>query len=268
MFDVFPGYVWIETISPLRSVIRPTEFFHSVVTDTTYLSLGVRGRNELHCIFHYTIKGRGRVTYRGKDLYTAPGEGFLHIINEEDSGYGYPENGTEPWEFVVICFDGGNVREIFEELLSQQVVYSVPPVAITMLCREFVGRRMDAGEAAQIFSRLLSLLGRTEASQLVEDFLRLARERLLCNPTVAALAAELGVSREHLQRSVSLQCGISCARYLSKLRLEELCRQLLRTDVTEKEIALRMNFGSAACMSTFFKRMTGITPGQYRKNGI
>ena len=39
------------------------------------------------------------------------------------------------------------------------------------------------------------------------------------------------------------------------------------TDLSEKEIVDKMNFVSVSGMSIFFKKITGITPRQYRLRG-
>lgn len=106
-------------------MITAFQIIHSTVRNDSYRSAGEFRRQEMHCIFHYTVSGHGEVIYQGVPYQTNPGQGFFNIINEESSGYRYPQCASEPWEFVVICFDGGNLRQIVSELSEKQTVYTI-----------------------------------------------------------------------------------------------------------------------------------------------
>lgn len=244
------------------------QLFHSTVDSIHYRSRGSLRRNESHCIFHYTVRGQGEVIYRGVPYKTGPGEGFFHIINQEDCGYGYPKNSTEPWEFVVICFRGGNIRQIVSELTEKQVVYSIPnPNEFARVCKA-LSKDVDPGVKLTCFSRLVAMVTSADQAQspLKIRFQRIVEQKLMQNPTISAIASEMQMSREHLQREFLKQTGITPAKYLNSKRFEHLC-YLLSTPASEGEIAEKMHFPSVSGMSLFFKRMAGVTPRQFRKNG-
>ena len=268
MFEDIPDYRMVQTVSPLNGLPRITAIHHEVARDSSYCSRGEQRSGETHCIFHYTICGSGEVLYRGKTFQTKAGDGFFNIINECNSGYGYPLGHTDPWEFVVLCFDGGAVRSITEELLKERVIYSVSERQgeLKRLCEDILSGPLNAGVSAECVCRLISILRRESEPALCERFREMAERERFSNPTIEAMAAELGVSREHLQRVYTAGTGISPAKYVARLRLEELCR-LLRQPMPETEIAERMAFGSVAGMIAFFKRHTGMTPRQYRQSG-
>jgi transcriptional regulator GlxA family with amidase domain len=60
--------------------------------------------------------------------------------------------------------------------------------------------------------------------------------------------------------------GLSPISYVQKLRVEEAKRQLERTNVAIDEISWRVGYEDPAFFRRLFKRMTGITPGAYRRH--
>lgn len=269
MFSFIPDLQLIETQSSIDTLPQAFQIYHSTVNDVQYRSIGEERSAETHCIFHYTVKGRGEVVYHGKAYSTSAGEGFFNIINESDSGYGYPEDGTQPWEFVVVSFKGGNVREIVRELIENRVVYNLSKDTdqFCRMCKELMN---SSNTHAQItfLTKLITLIvdSNNTSSYLTERFKYIVKRDVLKNPTIDAIAREMNISREHLQREYRNQMGVSPAKYLRDRRFEKLC-SLLSTSLTENEIAKEMNFPSVSGMAIFFKSITGITPRQYRSRG-
>ena len=81
---------------------------------------------------------------------------------------------------------------------------------------------------------------------------------------VAELAERFGESRESFSRKFHRETGLSPKTFLD----QELFRkvQLLIADETLKidDIAERAGFSSGSYFSVFFKRLSGLTPGEYR----
>lgn len=84
--------------------------------------------------------------------------------------------------------------------------------------------------------------------------------------TVAALAAETGVSRATLSRRFTLAVGEPPMAFLTGWRLA-LAADLLRQqpDETVGAVARRVGYGSAFALSVAFKREYGCSPQQYRQ---
>lgn len=267
MFSALPPYKAFKTDSYPKSVALAFEIFHGKASEPTYRSLGKMRKSESHCIFHYTVSGHGEVMRLGKRYRTSAGEGFFNIISEENSGYFYPENESEPWEFVVICFDGGNTRQIVSELLENQTVYSLKSedAVFAKMCAELSKREFASLTfLSELISLILEKQGR--ASDVVEKFNEIARRTLSKNPTVSFIADEMGISREHLERTYTRLACESPAKYIKRKRFEMLC-VLLGTDKKLSEIADVMSFPSVSGMGVFFKRISGITISKYKANG-
>jgi len=268
MFESLPPYIHAIQASNIdSSIIRSFQLHHNTAFDRSYLSLGEKRQDESHCIFHYTVKGHGNVTYMGKQYRTSPGEGFFNIINEVGSGYGYYDDSGEPWEFVVISFEGGNVRQIVKNMLEQKVIYTISNTsAFALLCQRLVVQRNNE-MILTFFPTLLSYIYESQSlSLLISSFNAIVERDLMLNPTIYAIAEELHISREHLQREYQKQTGVTPSKYLENKRFERLC-YLLTVESNLTRIAQDMSFSSVSSMNLFFKRIAHITPQQYRKNG-
>ena len=268
MFESLPPYIHrIEANNIDSTIIRSFQLHHNTASDSSYLSLGEKRSAENHCIFHYTIKGHGNVTYMGKQYRTNPGEGFFNIINEVGSGYGYYDDSGEPWEFVVISFEGGNVRQIVKNMLEQRVIYTISNTsAFALLCKKLVVQR-NTEMILTFFPLLLSYIYESNSlPPIISRFNAIVERDLMLNPTIYAIANEMNISREHLQREYQKQTGVTPSKYLENKRFERLC-YLLTIENNQAKIAQDMNFSSVCSMNLFFKRIAHTTPQQYRKSG-
>lgn len=72
-------------------------------------------------------------------------------------------------------------------------------------------------------------------------------------------------SRAWLTRRFQEEMGQSLGEYQSYLRLQEAKRLLRYSDASLSEIAAGLEFSSQAYFQSMFKKATGMTPGEYRK---
>ncbi|MCE5326599.1 MAG: AraC family transcriptional regulator [Planctomycetaceae bacterium] len=85
------------------------------------------------------------------------------------------------------------------------------------------------------------------------------------NPSVAELAAHIGLSAVHLRKKFSEEVGVSPSRYLAELRLQQAKRLLQEKGKSIAVIASTVGLSSGQNFATFFRKYTGFTPAQYRK---
>ncbi len=81
--------------------------------------------------------------------------------------------------------------------------------------------------------------------------------------TVAELAAEAGLSRFQFTRAFALATGLSPLAYFTQQRLSQ-AKLLLRQGASPVVAALETGFFDQSHFSRHFKRVVGVTPGQYR----
>lgn len=80
------------------------------------------------------------------------------------------------------------------------------------------------------------------------------------------VAETVGVHPIHLAREFRRHCGQSIGEYVRTLRVEFACREIRETRKPFLEIAAAAGFADQAHFARTFKRLTGLTPGQYRAN--
>ncbi len=80
------------------------------------------------------------------------------------------------------------------------------------------------------------------------------------------LAAELGISGRTLQHRLQRE-GIGFRDLYNTVRLDLARKYLTHSRLSVTAIAERLHFAETAAFTRFFKRMSGVTPRQYRRDG-
>ena len=79
------------------------------------------------------------------------------------------------------------------------------------------------------------------------------------------IAEFLGAHPDSLSRNFKKETGMDLLHYIHDAKIEESKSLLLYSDKDITEIAFIMGFSSASKYITIFKKIVGVTPGQYRK---
>ena len=85
------------------------------------------------------------------------------------------------------------------------------------------------------------------------------------NLTVAEVAAEVYLVPNYFSSYFEKNMGMSCSRYINKLRMELAYEYVVATDISLKEIVSRCGFHSFSYFSYVFKSYYGCAPGACRK---
>ncbi|MEU4257283.1 AraC family transcriptional regulator [Streptomyces fradiae] len=83
--------------------------------------------------------------------------------------------------------------------------------------------------------------------------------------SVRACAARIGVTPGHLTDAVKAATGRTPGQLVREARAHEAKRLLARTDLTVRQVAGRVGFDDAAYFCRFFRRETGVSPGDFRR---
>ena len=90
-------------------------------------------------------------------------------------------------------------------------------------------------------------------------------EKADASTSIADLAAVCQDTADHFSRLFSREFHVTAKHYLETELVRRAGKQLLFSNKTIKEIADELNFSDEFYFSRFFKKNTGIAPGQYRK---
>ncbi len=83
--------------------------------------------------------------------------------------------------------------------------------------------------------------------------------------TIDDMARVALFSKFHFSRVFQRHTGVSPARFLSGLRLDEAKRLLATTTLKVTDISARVGYRSPGTFSARFKTCVGVSPTQYRK---
>ncbi|QEC74830.1 AraC family transcriptional regulator [Mucilaginibacter ginsenosidivorax] len=102
-----------------------------------------------------------------------------------------------------------------------------------------------------------------------QTFLKLEqtlRQNLAHQWTVEEMAALIGMGTTAFTEKVKHYSGFSPLNYLINIRITEATKLLKKNEVNVTDIALSTGFYSSQHFSTTFKKLTGYTPSEFRKN--
>jgi AraC family transcriptional regulator len=154
------------------------------------------------------------------------------------------------------------MQEIYGELVS-------PGFAHDLLVE--AASTMIMVELARYTQRLPRGLGQSGESQGLAPWqLRRIHERLAASlqsgyPSLSELAKVCGISQSHLMRNFKASTGWPIHKFIVEERLKAAKAMLAKGECNAKEISARLGFRSPAYFATAFRRMTGKTPTEYRR---
>jgi AraC family transcriptional regulator len=132
---------------------------------------------------------------------------------------------------------------------------------IDSLAHALTVRFLFLGERPSGQSRGPATLSRRKLSRVQE----LIESRLNADLSLQELAAEVGYSRSHFLRAFHATTGVTPHRYVLNRRIERARRLLSGTDMTIAQVAYCCGFSSQAHLTLAFRKLCGITPGEYRR---
>ncbi|CCH31012.1 helix-turn-helix transcriptional regulator [Actinosynnema sp. NPDC047251] len=136
-------------------------------------------------------------------------------------------------------------------------------------------RVRGSGYATMLQSYLHILLVRTQrlrqvrpeapVSSLAWQFIRLVDKHVLTERSVTAYAERVGVTAGHLTDLVRAATGKTPGAVIRAALALEAKRLLARTELSAAQVAHRLAFEDASYFGRFFKRETGTSPGDFRR---
>lgn len=123
---------------------------------------------------------------------------------------------------------------------------------------------LDSGRSSQLPFAMVGL-HREHDDPVVHDAQSAVQEGLVADPTVAALAAFVGVTPRTLRRRFHDAIGVSPKGYIDEIRIESAKRLLERSSLTVDRIRADVGFLDPTAFRRAFRRAVGTTPTDYRR---
>lgn len=103
---------------------------------------------------------------------------------------------------------------------------------------------------------------------IIKQALLFIREHFAEPINVEDVLEEVGVSRPTLLKRMKQATGLTTSQAICNARIEEGKRLLIHSDETIEKIAYRCGFQTQPRFNEVFKRITAMTPGQYRRQRL
>lgn len=100
---------------------------------------------------------------------------------------------------------------------------------------------------------------------LIIERIHYAKEQSGTNNYSQFLAKELGYDYSYLSNLFSSVEGITIEKYIINQKIEKVKELLVYDEMSSKEIAFELGYSSVQHLSSQFKKVTGLTPTQFKK---
>jgi AraC-like DNA-binding protein len=154
--------------------------------------------------------------------------------------------------------DAGSIfSQLRNELFNQEIGYvtrvnHLLDELLIMITRKLTQQNISRRDFPQTFFKLEETL----------------RKDLSHHWTVDEMAALVGLGTTSFSDKVKSFTGFSPMNYLINIRISEAIKLLKKPEAHMTNIALETGFYSSQHFATTFKKLTGYTPSQFRKNNI
>jgi AraC family transcriptional regulator len=157
------------------------------------------------------------------------------------------------------CFRSGAFVRVALRLYEEfQTNDPVTPLAIEGLMLELLAEtcrecgRSDDSRAPRWLSQVRDLL----------------KEQCTASLSLVQIASSVNVHPTHLCRAFRQHYKCTPGDFVRQLRIERARHYLAESDTPLAEIALRVGYSDQSHFTTAFKRLTGLTPSQFRKTSL
>lgn len=101
---------------------------------------------------------------------------------------------------------------------------------------------------------------------LFEKSVHIMEENLYAEFTVKELCKRVGCSKSTLYTIFRKYANMSISSYYNMLKINEACQLIKKSKTTLKNISIMLNFNSQTYFAKTFKKYTGMSPSEYKKN--
>jgi AraC-like DNA-binding protein len=238
----------------------------------------VRENYHQYLLIH-TLNGEGRLVYDYREYVLSPNTVAVLLC---DKNHRY-ENISDLWKFNWFHFSGSIAYDyccLFndEDTLNIQELRPGEPEA--QLIAEIINQdnRIDFIKDLNTSSKITSLMtmlitrklrmqrdSRSNTIEIINNAVNFMADNLTASISVGNIADKVNLSKYHFCRVFKNQTGVTPYEYLINLRISRAKQFLRTTNAILDEIAEWSGFPGSKALIYNFRRLTGMTPGAYRR---
>lgn len=265
---------------PLVLHAMPTSAGHETRT-SDYDWHGLKRGSAEFCLFQYTLEGRGQLAWEGRRYTVLPGQAML-LWFPHDNRYWLASG--DRWRHFYLCLSGREVMRAWRTVVARRgplldLARDHPAVtAAAEACGRIVRGEVSDPFTASALAYTVAMALLTEAvgpeaapsgrHAGIEAAKVLAQAKFAKDLGVSDLARAAGMSRHHFARAFARAEGVAPSAFLADLRARAAARLLRESDLTVGEIGARCGFHDPAYFCRAFRRLVGVSPGEFRNSGM
>ena len=163
------------------------------------------------------------------------------------------ENTT--WAIDMGKYTASIFQTISEPVLYREIIHSFLRTMLLLICEDLIHK--DAMSARDDVSS-------THEKEIFNSFLQLISHEQQKRQQVAVYAGRLNITPKYLSAVCKKVSGKTPMRWITESVMEDCYNQLLKTDLTVKEIANLLGFPNSSFFGQYFREQAGVTPMEYR----
>lgn len=231
----------------------------------------------------FVVNGKGYLK-QGEDELLTIGQGDIVLLfpKERHHYYADPE---DPWELMWVTFNGPICPTLLHEVglsrdhyvLSNALTHSLQRTLQTLINSlgdtDDVDRLCATGQLYILFAYLRQMTEgkkrRPDVSQqdpCVWNAVRFIEQNYYLDINVDMLCKHVNYSRSYLSRIFKTELNMSIPEYTNQVRIQNAQSLLANTSMPMHEISTSVGIRDSFYFSKLFKKITGETPREYRKN--
>ncbi|SKA92881.1 AraC-type DNA-binding protein [Caloramator quimbayensis] len=225
-------------------------------------------------LIHYIVSGKGKFIVDNKEYKLS--KGWMFLIRPDITTY-YVADSYEPWSYIWIGFDGGNVLNLINHtgLLNNDVLYC-PDVESVFIDMKQSKESLDYAEILlcskiyEMFYKLYNINNKSINMDNPSIYVKRAKDyikaKYMNDISINEISNMLGIDRRYFYRIFKNITGKSPQDYIIATRLEKAIQLLLNSSYSISEISQNVGYNDVYNFSKLFKKKYGVSPLNYRKN--
>lgn len=281
-------YLLVNERDKKFGLIVNTVGFQPVAPNTTYPSID-------HPKSYYFNPEKGRILSEYQILYISKGNGSFKSASTKKTEvkkgqimllfpgqwHTYCPSKDTGWNEYYIGFEG----KVADDLLQNEFINWKNQVLDVGVNEELVTLFLTAIQIAKnekkatqqhLAGIVLHIIGmalsfsqnrtfeQDDSIEIIERAKILMTENIHKQIDIQEIAASLGTSYSWFRKAFKEYTGFAPAQYFQELKLRKAKELLTETNLSIKEIAYELDFGSYEYFLSFFRKRVGVTPSEYR----
>lgn len=238
-----------------------------------------RGSAEF-CLFQYTLAGRGQLAFAGTRHTVLPGQAML-LWFPHDNRYWLAQG--DRWRHFYVCLAGREVMRACRLVVERHgpllnLKEGSPGLAIAAeitaaglagtICDPYTSSAYAYRLAMALCAEMLGDPGPDRRNPAIETAKDHGCNRFADGIGVSDLARAAGMTRHHFSRTFAKVEGRTPSQWLTDLRISEATRLLRESPLSVAAVAERCGYQDPAYFCRAFRRLIGVSPGEFRNSGM